>query len=237
MPSSGLLRVHRQLHVFGQADGIVVEHELHRLQHRGGARRARVEIVAQRLFEQAVVDPLRLLLTPVRSAEELQALRRVAAPAQADDGGHARVVPAVDVLLLDELDQLALAHHHVGEVEPVELVLVRQQERVGLALVERGLQQRREALGVLEQQLEEFVGVLRGEVGVLAPAREHRFGAALVAAGAELVGPFRGHVAAVERELALRFDAGVVDLFEHRRARPRTAAARSSGTMRSSTQS
>ena len=86
---------------------------------------------------------------------------------------------------------------------------------LALLLVECRLQQRREALGVLQQQLEELVGVLRGEVRVLAPAREHRFGAALVAAGAELVGPFRGDVAAVERELALGFGAGVADRFEH----------------------
>ena len=39
--------------------------------------------------------------------------------------GHAGIVPAGDESFLDELQQLALAHHGVGEVEAVELDLPR----------------------------------------------------------------------------------------------------------------
>ena len=49
----------------------------------------------------------------------------VTAAAHPGDGGHARVVPAVDVALLDELAQEALAHDGVGEVEAGELALLR----------------------------------------------------------------------------------------------------------------
>ncbi len=56
--------------------------------------------------------------------EEADAFGRVAAAAQAGDGGHARVIPARHVFLLDQLEQLALAHHRVVEVEAGKLVLV-----------------------------------------------------------------------------------------------------------------
>src|SRR6266481_2087491 len=49
-----------------------------------------------------------------------------AAPARAHEGGHARIVPAVDALFLDELDELSLREHDVGQVEPRELDLPRQ---------------------------------------------------------------------------------------------------------------
>ncbi|MPN01070.1 hypothetical protein SDC9_148270 [bioreactor metagenome] len=52
-------------------------------------------------------------------------LWRVAAAAQSAKRGHARVVPSRNQLLLYELKQLALAHHGVGHVQAVELVLVR----------------------------------------------------------------------------------------------------------------
>ena len=60
-----------------------------------------------------------------RVAELADRLRRVAAPAQPGDRRHARIVPAADVLLLHELQQLALAHHRVGQVQPRELDLLR----------------------------------------------------------------------------------------------------------------
>src|SRR6266446_6925739 len=49
-----------------------------------------------------------------------------ATPARSDEGGHARVVPALNVLSLDKLDQLSLREHDVAQVEPRELDLLRQ---------------------------------------------------------------------------------------------------------------
>ena len=42
---------------------------------------------------------------------------RVAATAEAADGGHAWIIPTSDMLFLDKLKELALAHQGVGEVE------------------------------------------------------------------------------------------------------------------------
>ncbi len=51
--------------------------------------------------------------------------RRHAAPAQAGERRHARVVPAVDMALAHQLGEHALRQHGVGEIEPRELVLPR----------------------------------------------------------------------------------------------------------------
>src|SRR6202041_3124487 len=58
-------------------------------------------------------------------AEGAQAFGGKAAAADAGEGGYAGIVPAADTLLLDELEQLALAEQGVGEVEAVEFDLLR----------------------------------------------------------------------------------------------------------------
>ena len=113
------------LHLFGLAFRIIRQHQLERPQHRHRARRAAVEILAHAVLEQADVDDVFLLRHADARAEVANRFRRVAAAAQARDGRHARIVPAGDVLLLDQLQQLALAHHRVIQVEARELVLAR----------------------------------------------------------------------------------------------------------------
>ncbi len=58
-------------------------------------------------------------------SEVTDAFRRIAAPAQAGDGGHARIVPTAHPTVLDEPEQEALGQHRPGQVEAGELVLVR----------------------------------------------------------------------------------------------------------------
>ena len=61
----------------------------------------------------------------MRAQKSRIGFRRVAAAAQAADRRHARIVPAGHVPLLHELQQLALAHHRVVQVEARELDLLR----------------------------------------------------------------------------------------------------------------
>ena len=60
-----------------------------------------------------------------RAAEIAHRFGRVAAAAHAAERGHARIVPAAHAAFLHQLQQLALAQQRVGEVEAVELDLLR----------------------------------------------------------------------------------------------------------------
>ena len=106
--------------------GVVVDHELQRVEHRHAARRDLVQVLAHAVFEDREVDDLVRLGHADALGEDAEALGRVAAAARAGERGHARVVPAVDGLLIDELDQPPLAQDHVGEVEAREFDLLGQ---------------------------------------------------------------------------------------------------------------
>ena len=55
--------------------------------------------------------------------EVAERFRRHAAPANAGKGRHARIVPAGDMAVADQLGEHALGEDRVGEIEPRELVL------------------------------------------------------------------------------------------------------------------
>ena len=112
-------------HFFDLIHRVIREHQLQRAQHRHRPRRAAIEIFPHAVLEQADVDDIFFLRHADARAEVANRLRRVAAAAQPGHGRHSRIVPAVDVLLLDQLQQLALAHHRVIQVETRELVLTR----------------------------------------------------------------------------------------------------------------
>ena len=119
---------------------VVLDDELQRVEHGDAARCDLVEVLAHAVFEHRDVDPRIGLGHADALGEGAEALGRVAAPACAHQRGEARVVPAVDALFLDELDELAFGQHHVGQVEPRELDLLRQRSvelaAVGQLLVE-----------------------------------------------------------------------------------------------------
>jgi hypothetical protein len=124
-----MMRMHGRRAGFLEVFRIVVDHELQRIEHADRTRRLVVEVVAQRAFEHAHVDPRVDLRHADPLAEQLDALRREAAAANPDDGRHARVVPAVDVAFGHQLQQLALAGDRVGEVQAREFDLLRQRPR------------------------------------------------------------------------------------------------------------
>src|SRR5439155_21360357 len=87
---------------------------------------------------------------------------------QAAEGGHAGIVPTGDEALVDELHQLALAHHGVAEAEARELILVgqwaREVEVFKNPIVERAMHlefQRadavRDSLDVIDQAMSEVI--------------------------------------------------------------------------------
>ena len=84
-----------------------------------------VQILADAVLELRDVDDVFLLRHADPRAEIADRFRRVAAAPQAADRRHPRIVPAGDVPLLHQLQQLALAHHGVVQVEARELDLLR----------------------------------------------------------------------------------------------------------------
>src|SRR5690606_26770871 len=58
-------------------------------------------------------------------AEIADTRRSISPSAQSADGGHAGVIPAFHILLVDQLEQLPLAHHRVIQIEARKLVLLR----------------------------------------------------------------------------------------------------------------
>ena len=69
-----------------------------------------------------------VLDTPMAAQKLRIASGRVAAAANAGDGRHAGIVPAAHASLLHQLQQLALAEQGVGQVEAVELDLLRRKD-------------------------------------------------------------------------------------------------------------
>ncbi len=104
---------------------VILDDELHRVEHRHPAWRDLVQVFAHAIFEHRILDPGIRLRHADAFGEQAEALRRVAAAARTGEGGQARVVPAGNVLVLDQLDQPALGQHDVGEIEPRKLDLLR----------------------------------------------------------------------------------------------------------------
>ena len=117
----GPVRRVRRLHV---AFGPGLHHHAERAEDGEDAGRAQVQVLAQRVLEEGDLDEAVVPGDADTLAEGAESLGGDAAAAEPGDGGHARIVPAIDQLLLHELEQLALAHHRVGEVEAGKLGLL-----------------------------------------------------------------------------------------------------------------
>ena len=104
---------------------VVVDDQLERMQDGHGAAGAAVEVVALEVLEHFDIRAAVGARDAAGGDEGADGLGRKAAAANAAERGHARIVPAADALFLHELEELALAEHGVGDVEAVELDLLR----------------------------------------------------------------------------------------------------------------
>lgn len=117
VPSSGLNGWVVHDTIFVLAFGIVVDDQLERVQHREAAFGRFVEHLAHAVPEQNVVDQRVGFRDADAFGKQMEAFGHVAAAARTDQRRHARIVPAGDVLFLNQLDQLALGQNDVGQVE------------------------------------------------------------------------------------------------------------------------
>ena len=104
---------------------IILDHDFQRPQHRHAPQRGLVERLAHRELEHADIDHAVGLGDADALDEIADRCRRHAAPAQAGQRRHARIVPAVDMAAAHQFGQHALRQHRVGEIEPREFVLMR----------------------------------------------------------------------------------------------------------------
>ncbi len=118
---------------------VVLDHDLERPQHGHPPIGATIEILAQAVLEERDVHDLGGLGGADALGEVADRFRRVAAAAQAHERPHARVVPAGDEALLDELEELPLGHDGVREVQAREfdLLWMMHAELVEVPVVER----------------------------------------------------------------------------------------------------
>ncbi len=105
--------------------GIILDDDPQRVQHGHYPGGALVEILANRILEHHQIGEAVVLRDADRLAEIADRFRCVPPTAKAADGRHARIIPAADTIFLDQFQQLSLAHHGVGEVEPGEFDLLR----------------------------------------------------------------------------------------------------------------
>ncbi len=124
-----------------------------------------VEVVALKVLEHLDVGGAVGARDADGGEEGADGFRREAAAAEAGESGHARIVPAVDTILLHELEQLALAEQRVGDVETVEFDLLRGKdaELLDIPAVERlvvGELERAHGVGDVLDRIRLAVGVV-----------------------------------------------------------------------------
>ena len=120
-----ILGMVERLEFFDRALRIVFDDELERPQHRHAARGGRVQNLADRMFEHRIIGDT-IGFGDAETAHELADRRGGnAAPAQSRERRHARIIPAIDMIVADEIGEKALRQDRVGEIEAGEFILVR----------------------------------------------------------------------------------------------------------------
>ena len=115
----------RQAQLFGLTFRVVGDGDFQRLEHAHGTRRVGIQVVTDTELEYAHVDHAIRAGYANALAELANRRRRVAAATESAQRGHPRVIPAIHVLLVNQLLELALAGHGVVQVQAGKFVLTR----------------------------------------------------------------------------------------------------------------
>src|SRR5690606_27278011 len=111
-----LLGMARQRQLLDLPFGIVGDGHLQRTQHAHGPRGVIVQVVADAELQHAHVDHRIGAGDPDAFTEFTDRSRGIATATEAADGGHARVIPAIHMPLVDQQLELALAGDRVVQV-------------------------------------------------------------------------------------------------------------------------
>ena len=118
---------------------VVGQYNLYWIENCHDARGDCVQVFANAVFQNRYVNRAVETGNSDSIAEQPQAFGCEATAPQAADGWHARIVPAFDMFFLHELQQLALTHHGVAQIESREFDLARviDAERFAVPIVQR----------------------------------------------------------------------------------------------------
>ena len=102
---------------------VIGNHHFQRIEHAHDTLRDGIEVFACARFEQCHINDILAARNTDFLCKQADRCRRITSPAEPADSRHARIVPAAHVFVLYQLEQLALAHDSVVEVESCKLAL------------------------------------------------------------------------------------------------------------------
>ena len=123
LPLLGLVGVVFHGEGLALALGVILDGELHWVQHRHDPAGVQVQVLPQAILQKGVFHRGVYLRHAVALAEIPDGGGGVAPAAQAADGGHPGVVPAVYQVFLHQGAEFPLAHHRVVDAQPGKLDL------------------------------------------------------------------------------------------------------------------
>src|SRR5208283_1506055 len=127
-PRAGILGIVHRFQLFALTFRVVIDDDPQRTKYSHRSRRTFVQVLANEVLQHLQFDDAIGFGSANCGAEVADRLGRIAAPPNAGERRHAGIVPAAHVALLHQLQQPALAQQRIGQVEPVELDLLRRED-------------------------------------------------------------------------------------------------------------
>ena len=127
--SRGIFRIVHGVEFFKLTLRIIHDHHFERPKDGQPSRGPSIEFLADCMFEHGDIRHAWIFRDADVVGESPERAGCHPAAAQPGNGWQARIVPAVHEAVIHELEELALAHDGVGEIQPRELILVGQGAR------------------------------------------------------------------------------------------------------------
>jgi len=118
-----IFRIVNRFEHFSLSVRIIGQDDFERIEDGHDTRRGFVEVFAQAVFEEGIIDGAVEFVDADDLAEIADGLWGIAASPQPAQGRHSRVIPAADAVFLDQPQQFSFAHQGIGEIETGKLNL------------------------------------------------------------------------------------------------------------------
>ncbi|MCY1538748.1 hypothetical protein D9M68_743040 [compost metagenome] len=119
-----ILRVILRTQCLGLSFRVIGDDQFDRIQYGHATQGHFIQVLAHTEFQQAYVDQVFTLSHTDGFCKLADAFRGIPSAAHTADGRHTRIVPAIHLLLVDQLQQFTLAHHRIIQVQAGKLILM-----------------------------------------------------------------------------------------------------------------